>query len=195
MAEPVSGVRRSILWRRIDVPGHDAASLTEWHGGADLRGMAVFQDESGPVALHYTVRCDAEWQTTEATVDGWSGDRAIELRFHRSHTGDWTLNGVTRPSVAGCIDLDLNFTPATNLLPLRRLNLPVGQTAEVRSSWLQWPETVLTPLTQLYTRRSMLEYDYSADLPGGDKFAGVLRVDPSGWVLDYAGLWHAEIRA
>lgn len=183
---------KSILWRRLDMPGHDAAAIRETGFGAKLRGMAVFQDESGPTALHYSVRCDAEWRTTEGAVEGWCGPRPVELRFVRSHGGDWTMNGVACPAVAGCADLDLNFTPATNLMPLRRLNLPLGQTAEVRSAWLEWPECALTLLVQRYARKSMFEYDYEADLPGTASFAGVLRVEPNGWVLDYAGLWQAE---
>ena len=190
--EPILGVVRSILWRRLDVPGHDAASLREWDGGAELRGMAVFRDEGSPAALHYSVRCDAEWRSTEATVDGWCGGRTVELRVRRTHAGGWTLNSVPCAAVAGCVDLDLSFTPATNLLPLRRLDLLVGQAAEVRSAWLEWPEAVLTPLIQRYARRSITKYDYSADLPGTAKFVGVLRVEPRGWVLDYAELWQAE---
>ncbi|MDQ3222664.1 MAG: putative glycolipid-binding domain-containing protein [Gemmatimonadota bacterium] len=181
-----------VLWRRLDVHGHDAASLRGADGGAELRGMAVFHDEGGPTALHYLVRCDAEWQTTEAAIDGWSGSRTVQLRVQRTRAGGWTLNGVPCPAVAGCVDLDLSFTPATNLLPLRRLDLLVGQAAEVRSAWLEWPAAVLTPLVQRYARRSNDEYDYEADLPGTTKFAGVLRVEPLGWVLDYAGLWRAE---
>jgi uncharacterized protein len=183
---------RLILWRRLDIPGHDAASLRESDGGAELRGMAVFHDESGPTALHYSVCCDTEWVTTEATVDGWCGARTVDLQVRRAPTGSWTLNGVPCPAVAGCIDLDLSFTPATNLLPLRRLDLAVGQAAEVRSAWLEWPAVVLTPLTQRYARRSATEYDYEADLPGTAKFVGVLRVEPGGLVLDYAALWQAE---
>ena len=192
--EPRPEAERPILWQRLDVPGHDAATLRETESGSELRGMAVFQEEGRPTALHYSVRCDAEWRTTEGTVDGWCGARPVELRFVRSHGGDWTLNGVPCPAVAGCADLDLNFTPATNLMPLRRLNLPLGQAAEVRSAWLEWPAGILKPLTQRYVRRSATEYDYEADLPGAPKFVGVLRVEPGGWVLDYAGLWQAENR-
>lgn len=183
---------KPILWRRLDMPGHDTAGLRQAAGGAELRGMAVFQDEAGPAALHYSVRCDAEWRTIEGTVAGWGGAGPVELRLARSPGGDWTLNGAACPQVAGCIDLDLSFTPATNLLPLRRLNLPVGQEAQVRSAWLEWPRAVLTPLTQRYKRRSATEYNYEADLPGAARFESVLRVDPNGWVLDYGGLWQAE---
>lgn len=190
--EAILGACRPILWRRLDLPGHDAATLRKAEAGADLCGMAVFRDEGSPTALLYCVRCDAEWQTIQATVDGWCGDRTIELRVLRAHDGAWTLNGMPCPAVAGCVDLDLSFTPATNLLPLRRLDLPVGQAAEVRSAWLEWPAAVLTPLVQRYARRSVTEYDYEADLPGTAKFVGVLRVEPGGWVLDYAGLWRTE---
>ena len=193
---PTPGSGRPILWRRLDVPGHDAATFREVKGGAELRGLAVFQDEGGPpTALHYVVRCDTGWRTTEASIDGWCGAQPVELRLRRDHRGDWTLNGATCPAVAGCEDLDLSFTPATNLLPLRRLDLPVGRGAEVRSAWLEWPAAGLTPLVQRYARRSITEYDYEADLPNADKFVAVLRVDPGGWVLDYAGLWRAETAA
>ncbi len=100
------------------------------------------------------------------------------MRIRRSSDGTWTLNGVPCPSVAGCIDLDLSFTPATNLLPLRRLNLAVNQSAEVRSAWLEWPEAELRPLVQRYARRTVTEYDYEADLPGTARFGGRLRVEP-----------------
>lgn len=187
----VTGLGGPILWRRLEVPGHDAASLREIEGGVELRGMAVFQDEAGPSALHYRVICDGEGRSIEAGVDGWCGTRPVELRF-RAHLGSWTLNGVPCPAVTGCVDLDLSFTPATNLLPLRRLDLAVGREAEVRSAWLEWPEARLTPLVQRYARRSATEYDYEAALPDAVKFVGKLRVDPHGWVLGYADLWREE---
>jgi hypothetical protein len=181
-----------ILWRRLDLAGHDAACVRENAEGAELRGMAVFHDDGAPTALHYTLRCDDGWVTTEATVDGWRGGRAVHLRFLRSRDGAWTLNGAPCPAVAGCEDLDLNFTPATNLLPLRRLDPAVGQKVVVRSAWLEWPAAVLAPLTQRYLRRSATEYDYEADLPGDMKFVAVLRVQPGGWVVEYGELWRAE---
>jgi hypothetical protein len=183
----------SILWRRLDLPGHDAATLAEGTAGAEIRGMAVFRDEMGPTALKYQVRCNPRWQTTEAHVHGWRGAEPVELRIVRDEQGRWSLNGTSCAAVAGCLEIDLNFTPATNLLPLRRLNLEVGQSAEVRSAWLEWPTCILSPLVQRYSRESAAMYHYEADLPGGDKFTSALRVDPVGWVLDYGGLWQAAV--
>lgn len=90
----------------------------------------------------------------------------------------------------GCTDVDLAFTPATNLLSLRRLELAVGQQAEVVAAWLTFPEFSLIPLRQRYRRTSRTTYDYAApDLP----FAGILTVNAEGFVLDYAGLWRADL--
>jgi hypothetical protein len=180
-----------ILWRRLDLPGHDAATVQIVGSGAVLSGIAVFQ-ENGPTALAYVVHANADWTTAEGRVWGWHGRNAIELRLDRDDEGAWTMNGAACAAVAGCVDLDLSFTPATNLLPLRRLSLRVGQSAEVRSAWLEWPEVRLTPLVQRYARRTETEYDYESDLPGGELFRTVLLVQPQGWVLDYGGLWRAE---
>jgi hypothetical protein len=188
--EPGS-VPAPILWRRLDLAGHDAATLQLGARGAVLSGMAVFQ-ESGPNALAYVVHVDRGWNTTEGRVWGWHGRRAIELRLHRDDAGIWTMNGASWPGVEGCVDLDLSFTPATNLLPLRRLSLDVGESAEVRSAWLEWPEIRLAELVQRYARRTETEYDYESDLPGGELFRTTLRVGPDGWVVDYGGLWLAE---
>jgi hypothetical protein len=182
----------TILWRRLDLPGHDAAVLVESADGAELRGMAVFLDQGGPTALHYRVCCSAGWQTSDAHIHGWLGTQPVELSIRRDAAGRWTLNGAACPAVAGCVDLDLSFTPATNLLPLRRLDLGVGDTAGIRSAWLDWPAGILAPLVQRYTRQSSAAYDYESDLPGTERFAATLRVDPDGWVLDYPGLWQAE---
>lgn len=181
-----------ILWKRLDVPGHDAASLRLGPAGAVIEGMAVFH-EGAPTALGYSVTCDRAWRATEARVRGWRGRRAIDLRLSRRAGETWTLNDEPCPAVAGCRDLDLGFTPATNLIALRRLALDVGQSAELVSAWLEWPEVRLAPLRQRYSCRSPTEYGYEAELPGPATFQAVLRVEPRGWVVDYAGLWQAEM--
>jgi hypothetical protein len=95
---------------------------------------------------------------------------------------------VVAAPVAGCIDIDLNFSPSTNLLPIRRLGLQVGEEASVRAAWLRFPSFRLEPLEQSYTRRETT-YVYRNQDSG---FTADLRVSPNGMVLDYEGLWIAE---
>ncbi len=101
----------------------------------------------------------------------------------------WRLNEAGQPNVAGCIDVDLNFSPSTNLIPIRRLNLAAGESAQVTAAWLRFPELKLEPLQQQYTHLDESTYRYAS---AGGQFVADLKVNRSGFVLDYPGLWQAE---
>ena len=124
----------SMLWRRLDKPGHEAARLTFqgscWH----LAGTAAFAHSNKPCRLDYLVICDLEWHTLSGTVSGWVGDETVEVEISVDSNHQWLLNGKEYPEVDGSIDLDLAFSPSTNLLPIRRLGLAVGEEAEVKAA-------------------------------------------------------------
>jgi Uncharacterized protein conserved in bacteria len=116
----------------------------------------------------------------------------VALEIARSPTGAWTVGGQRVTSLDGCDDVDLSFSPATNLLPLRRLSLAVGESAAARAAWVQFPDLTTEVLEQVYTRLSPERYLYeSAD----GSFRRVLTVDAVGFVSDYPDLWHAEARS
>ena len=179
----------SILWRRLDAPGHDACRLERTDGGWRLDGAAVFLHEGAPARLSYRVACDAAWHTREGSVQGWVGARAVDAAVRHSADGAWTLNGAVVPGLDGCVDLDLGFTPATNLLQLRRVALQVGQGADVPVAWLDVPALSLDVLHQRYERRAEGAYWYEAPRFG---YAELLEVDPVGFARRYPGLWEAE---
>src|SRR6185295_168660 len=85
--------------------------------------------------------------------------------------------------------LDLNFSPATNLLPIRRLNLDIGQQAEVKAAWLRFPSFELQPLSQVYERLGAFKYRYSSN---GGQFTAELTVNHAGFVTNYPQLWEKE---
>lgn len=120
-----SNARRAhtMLWRRIDTPGHDACTVAQTGSGWCVSGIAVFQSGKKPAHLSYTVDCSAEWITQRAVVDGVIGTTSYHARIVRSLRGKWKLNGAWQPLLDGCDDLDLAFTPATNTIALRRLAL------------------------------------------------------------------------
>lgn len=179
----------SILWRRIDVPGHDACRLESRDGGWSLAGSAVFLHAGAPARLDYEVLCDGDWNTRRGEVRGWLGARSIERRVERTSGGVWTLDGVVTAGVEDCSDLDLGFTPATNTISLLRLGLAVGQAAEVPVAWLSDDIAALERLAQHYERRSETEYAYRSP---SSRYAAVLEVTPAGFVRRYPGLWEAE---
>nr|CCP38731.1 hypothetical protein BN444_00449 [Xanthomonas translucens pv. translucens DSM 18974] len=118
----------SILWRRLDAPGHDACRLQRNASAWQLDGAAVFRLEHGRIGqLQYRVQCDLHWHTQWGTVRGWLGGGTVDLAIARDVRGHWKLNGRPVADVSHCIDLDLGFTRATNLLQLRRLRLAVGE--------------------------------------------------------------------
>jgi hypothetical protein len=179
----------SILWRRLDFPGHEACRLQSAAGGWQLAGTAVFAYEGQACRLDYFIECDAEWRTRAAMVSGWVGSRDVGVEVVRDPSGSWSLNGQECPGVMGCTDIDLNFSPSTNLLPIRRLGLAIGEAAPVRAAWLRFPSFALEPLEQSYERLAEGAYRYES---AGGRFVGRIDLDPHGFVTEYAGLWARE---
>jgi hypothetical protein len=180
---------KSILWRSIYLPGHEACRLFSQGGAWQLAGTSVFSHNDQPCRLDYQVVWDASWNTTAAKVSGWLGPAEVEIELTVDPEHNCRLNGVERPAVAGCIDLDLNFSPSTNLLPIRRLNLAVAEEAEVKAAWLRFPTFELEPLFQIYRRIDESTYRYES---GGGTFVADLEVDGVGFVTNYPGIWQAE---
>ena len=115
-------------------------------------------------------------------------DRGVDLVVSVDG-GRWSLNGADCPAVAGCIDIDLGFSPSTNLLPIRRLSLAVGESADVRAAWLPFPALAFEVLSQVYRREGPTTYHYES---AGGVFVRTLEVDVAGFVTQYPGIWHME---
>lgn len=178
-----------VLWRRLDRPGHEAARLIFHDPFWYLSGTAVFADEGVPCRLEYRVACSSSWQTLHARIAGWLGAKCVRVDLVADSSHRWRLNGQQCAAVNGCIDLDLEFSPATNMLPIRRLGLPVGEGTEVISAWLRFPQLTLQPLVQSYRHVADGKYRYEAF---GGTFTAELDVSPAGMVLRYPELWEAE---
>ncbi|MEW6519824.1 MAG: putative glycolipid-binding domain-containing protein [Thermodesulfobacteriota bacterium] len=179
----------TVLWRRLDAPGHDACRLAQTAGGWRLEGAAVFRHEGEAACLTYRVVCDGDWFAQEGEVQGWVGALPLDFRIRRGAEGVWTLNSRIMPALHGCIDLDLGFTPATNVFQLQRVALQVGQAAAVPVAWLDVPAGTLDVLHQHYERRAADIYWYEAPRFG---YGALLTVNAAGFVVKYPDLWEAE---
>ena len=99
--------------------------------------------------------------------------------------GVWRSSGQELRYIHGCDDVDLAVTPATNTLPIRRLNLQVGSSASIIAAWVKFPDLTVQPLSQRYTRLDQNTYRYASNTG----FSAEVVVDDLGLVITYPGGW------
>ena len=117
-------------------------------------------------------------------VEVMQGSEARSLQLTVENGGKW-LAERDLPQVAGCIDVDLAITPATNTLPIRRLHIPIGESREVTAAWVKFPDLAVEPLHQRYTRLTANTYHYQSD----SGFHTEIAVDELGLVISYKDAW------
>lgn len=116
------------------------------------------------------------------------GSRSVQIEIRRGDNGEWSLDGDPLADLARLVDLDLGFTPATNLIAIRRLGLRIGDASEAPAAWLDVKAGRVDMLAQRYERRSESGYWYQAPIVG---YQALLEVNASGFVRHYPGLWTA----
>jgi hypothetical protein len=176
----MSALIATLLWQRQDVPGLEYCRLWSGPDGFRFEGTLIV-NESTPQRVHYEVDCSPAWETRSAAISLTAGETTRELRLTAEKTGFAGL--------AGCVDVDVSLTPATNTLPIRRLgllDLAVGESREVTAAWVGFPELTVEPLPQRYTRLAGRRFDYES---GGGTFRTELEVDELGLVRSYPPFW------
>jgi uncharacterized protein len=177
------------FWRRLDRIGSDAAVASRTGEGYALLGQAVFLDDRGPAALRYQLDLAPNWSTRSGQVKGFIGKQTIATRVQRTAAG-WML-GDKDFGMADVLDLDLGFTPATNMVQLKRAALAVGDSTEFGVAWLDAGSDTLQFLPQRYQRLSQFDYVYHAPTFG---YQATITLAPEGFAAVYPGLWEQERR-
>ena len=88
-------------------------------------------------------------------------------------------------------DIDIEITPFTNSLPVRRLNLAAGESAEIEAAYVAFPELTVGPARQRYScleRAGPTGSRYRYENPASG-FTAELELDRDGLVLDYPALF------
>lgn len=180
---------KSIVWRRLDIAGHEFVRVFSDGAKNILEGAAILVFEKKFCKIDYKIICDKGWETLSAKISGFVGDQKVEIEISVDEKKHWILNGETISAVTGCIDIDLNFSPLTNTLPIRRLNFSIGEKKKVRAAWLRFPSFKLEPLEQIYERTAQNTFHYES---AGGRFTTDIEVDDAGFVLNYPNLWKIE---
>jgi uncharacterized protein len=149
-----------------------------------VRGHTSAVEDGRAYAVRYEIELDERWRTRRALVanDTVAGPRAIELVSDGD--GRWTLDGAPAPQLDGLVDVDLEASACTNLLPVHRLPMPAGELIAAPAAYVQAFDLSVRRLEQTYRRLDEHRFDYTSE---GD-FSAVLEYDGSGLIVDYPGI-------
>jgi uncharacterized protein len=88
------------------------------------------------------------------------------------------------------LDVDVQYSPVTNMMPARRLGLDQpGRSEEFVMAWVSVPSLAVTLDEQRYTLLGVDDGGVCARFDGGDGFfTAVIRCDADGLANDYPGI-------
>jgi uncharacterized protein len=177
---------RTLVWKRLDIPGLEYFQLIATSSGWILKGTVVLAHPRSPTSITYSIETDQAWQTREVLVKCTDVNAEHLVAARTNGQGRWWQHDEEVPAIHGCVDVDLGFSPSTNTLPIQRLQLAVGGSVQVKAAWLRFPELRWELLPQTYNRTAQQIYTYQS--PG---FSTVVEVDDLGLVRRYRGYWEA----
>jgi uncharacterized protein len=154
-------------------------------------GCTTAVEEGEAWFVEYEIELDAKWRTRRAYVRGRSRSGAVrETRITTDGQGHWRVDGQPAPQVDGCFDIDLESSALTNAIPVHRLGLAVGASADAPAAYVRATTLEVERLDQRYTRVDDEDgeracFDYVAP---SFNFACRLVYDEFGLVLEYPGI-------
>lgn len=177
-------MEHTLIWRRLDGTGMEYCThLLGERIGIDGKVIRLLKDETSFV--NYSVACDEHGNTENVTIEYLRENDKQSMLLQKDSDHRWTRDGIHLPELDGLQDIDIGATPSTNWLPIRRLRLQVGQSAELTAAWVRFPEFDVLPLQQIYTRLDEQEYEYRS-VSG---YSARLSTDAEGIVRAYEGEW------
>jgi hypothetical protein len=175
-------MRTDIAWTALPWSSVEHVTIADEDGWtADGAMVAVFDGRA--VRLTYRLQADAAGATRALDLADAVGGATLTLRGD-GHGRWWDANGAPVPELDGCIDVDISTTPLTNTLPVRRLRLAPGESADIQVGYVDVPDLTVRAASQRYTRIDGPTYRYASG-----SFAADVVVDEHDLVTDYEGLW------
>jgi hypothetical protein len=167
------------IWRGLEYDGLERLRLDE---GGMMRASSIIDSARGRYS--YEIVCESDWTFRQLRLEAATGERTL-LITSDGH-GRWEVDGELRGDLSDAVDLDLAITPFTNTLPIRRLDLAVGDEGDVTAASVSFPDLEVNLDEQRYTR---LDEDlYLVESLDSD-FSCEITVDHDGLVTEYPNLF------
>ena len=175
-------------WRRLDLDeGLGFARLAETASGYEAEGLETASHRGRDWAVRFRIVIGRDWRTEAADIDVVEAEHARRLSFAVNADGIWRVDGEPDDELRGCLDIDVAATPFTNTLPIKRLALAIGESADIDVAWVGVPDVAVKRGRQRYTRLPAdvgPRYEYLS-LSGNVGRPYVLTLDDNDLVIDY----------
>jgi hypothetical protein len=169
--------------------GFEVVYIEPLDRGHLLTGVTAAVEGGQPWIVDYEILVDADWHTRSAQLTGRSNTGLRTRLLESDGQGRWRIDDEAAPHLDGCLDVDLESSALTNALPVHRLALTMGATAQAPAVYVGALGLSVERLEQRYTRTSDQDghqsYDYAAPL---FDFSCQLIYDEAGLVLAYPGI-------
>lgn len=178
-----------LIWQHLDAAGWEHVRVIDDHPGWTVFDSILVREDKGQVLRGgYTLVVDKQWRTLELRFMLESAPGSMQgIHLLTEGDGRWTdANEQHIPELDGISDVDIQWSPLTNTLPLNRLGMSEGSHHDVRVAYIALPDIALQVVDQHYDRPNEEVLEFSA--PGRpEKFA--IEVDNNGFVKHYPELF------
>lgn len=133
----------TVRWQTWEGDGDETVTLRWENEGWTAVG------EVGRERVSYAIRLSPLWEVRQLLL--FRDQSEPDLWLGTDGSGRWgEVNGVHRPELDGCTDVDLHVTPFASTIPIRRLQLDPGDAAEVRAAMIDVDTLGVVPVDQRY---------------------------------------------
>jgi hypothetical protein len=175
-----------MMWRPVVGDGLERCQVASSPDGHRMSGTTLRAGDNGPVEIRYSVNLSQDWTALTVGVHIRAPDEDRSVALVRREDGSWLVGDDTIDAFAGASDIDFAWTPATNTIPIRRLDLEPGQSATIQAVVIPFPGRDVERRTQTYERLAPRRWRY-----GSGDYETDLTTNEHGFVVAYPGQWMA----
>lgn len=175
-----------VIWKRLaDYNSVEHCLVTASNTDITISSAIAGTVDEKAFEVNYSLLLDSGWSAKEVYIE-YIIDGTPQSWHYVNMAGGWLGGNDAQPLHCDCIDVDISVTPFTNSLPINRLKLQPGQTAQIEVLYFDVMARNVFTTRQIYTCAD--ERTYKFEVTDGS-FTAVLTIDGDGMVTGYPGLF------
>lgn len=180
-------LRSCVLWRRIlDDRSDEFCAVRQQEDEAELEGTSIgLTSALEPFCCSYKILTNSALSKSRQLCISYLSPTGTRLLSMSRSNGGWKVEA-DEPFFIVADEIDLEWSPLTNMFPLRRMLEQGLMRLELKAAWVRMPDLRIERATQCYEWIDSLTARY-INLESG--FTALIRHDGEGFPLDYEGVW------